>query len=108
MIDSSSGHCGSPVVCLGQGHRIAISGHFQGNLEGSQGNRVAGRKDFFFEKKQQKTFDYFGCGRPGRASPDSQKSFGAFFVTAQVWRSPPRKAKRQESGSFLKKRTKKL
>jgi hypothetical protein len=29
-------------------------------------------------------------------------------ITAQVWRSPPRKASGKESGSFLKKRTKKL
>jgi hypothetical protein len=29
-------------------------------------------------------------------------------VTAQVWRSPPREASDKESGSFLKKRTKKL
>jgi hypothetical protein len=29
-------------------------------------------------------------------------------VTAQVWRSPPRKASGKASGAFLKKRTKKL
>jgi hypothetical protein len=42
--------------------------------------KVEGRKVFFFEKK----------------------------VTAQVWRSLPRKASGKESGAFLKKRTKKL
>jgi hypothetical protein len=41
---------------------------------------VIGRKQFFCEEK----------------------------VTAQVWRSPPRKASGTGSGSFLKKRTKKL
>jgi hypothetical protein len=43
----------------------------------------------------------------GRSQND-QKSFASFFVTAQVWRSPPRKASGKGSGSFLKKRTKKL
>jgi hypothetical protein len=29
------------------------------------GSKKAGKKDFFFEKKQQKTFDCFGCGPSG-------------------------------------------
>jgi hypothetical protein len=41
-------------------------------------------------------------GREGRTS------FLKKEVTAQVWRSPTRKAGGKESGSFLKKRTKKL
>jgi hypothetical protein len=28
-------------------------------------------KDFFFEKKKQKTFDCLGCASPDRAGPDS-------------------------------------
>jgi hypothetical protein len=42
-----------------------------------------------------------------KPKPIRQKFF-ASFVTAEVWRSPPRKASGKESGSFLKKRTKKL
>jgi hypothetical protein len=37
----------------------------------------------------------------------SRKRRVFFLVTAQVWRSPPRKPSLKESGSFLKKRTKK-
>jgi hypothetical protein len=43
--------------------------------------------------------------------PIKKASEVCFFekkVTAQVWRSPPRKASGKASGSFLKKRTKKL
>jgi hypothetical protein len=36
-------------------------------------------KDFFFEKKKQKTFDYFGCGLSGWAQPRLAKVFWFFF-----------------------------
>jgi hypothetical protein len=36
---------------------------------GACSGRVKGRKDFFFEEKKQKTFDYFGCGLSGEARP---------------------------------------
>jgi hypothetical protein len=38
-----------------------------------------GRKDFFFEKKKQKTFANLAAAFTGRLSPDSQKFFGSFF-----------------------------
>jgi hypothetical protein len=41
--------------------------------------RLSIRKDFFFEKKKQKTFGYGSrAGRTG-AAPDNQKFFGSFF-----------------------------
>jgi hypothetical protein len=40
---------------------------------------VTGRKDFFFEKKKQKTFVCFGCGLSGEARPRLVKVFWFFF-----------------------------
>jgi hypothetical protein len=34
---------------------------------------------FFFEKKNQKTFDHFGFGLSGRAQPSFRKSFLVLF-----------------------------
>jgi hypothetical protein len=36
-------------------------------------------KDFFFEKKKQKTFDCFGCGLSGDSGPRLVKVFWFFF-----------------------------
>jgi hypothetical protein len=36
-------------------------------------------KDFFFEKKKQKTLIYLASAFPDRLSPESQKFFGSFF-----------------------------
>jgi hypothetical protein len=33
-------------------------------------------KHFFFEKKKQKTFDYFGFGSPGEAEADAASNKG--------------------------------
>jgi hypothetical protein len=44
-----------------------------------QGTRVKGRKDFFFEKKKQKTFAYLAAASPGESQPRIQKFFGSFF-----------------------------
>ncbi len=41
-------------------------------------NREAG-KHFFFEKKKQKTFDYFGFGSPGETEAKFAKVFWFFF-----------------------------
>jgi hypothetical protein len=38
-----------------------------------------GRKHFFFEKKQQKTFIHFGFGFSGEAQPKLVKVFWFFF-----------------------------
>jgi hypothetical protein len=38
-----------------------------------------GSKDFFFEKKKQKTFDYYGFGLSGSAQPRFAKVFWFFF-----------------------------
>ncbi len=45
---------------------------------GAVPRRKAG-KHFFFEKKQQKTFDYFGVGLPGEAEAEFAKVFWFFF-----------------------------
>jgi hypothetical protein len=37
------------------------------------------RSVFFFEKKQQKTFVYFGCDSPGETEAEFAKFFGSFF-----------------------------
>jgi hypothetical protein len=37
------------------------------------------RKNFFFEKKKQKTFDDFGCGLSGESEPRLVKVFCFFF-----------------------------
>jgi hypothetical protein len=51
-----------------------------------------GSKDFFFEKKKQKTFDCLASAFPERLGPDSQKFFGSFFqkttASFQVARLP--------------------
>jgi hypothetical protein len=44
---------------------------------------MQGSKDFFFEKKKQKTFDDWAGAYPA-AYANVQKFFGSFFVTAQV------------------------
>jgi hypothetical protein len=36
-------------------------------------------KHFFFEKKKQKTFDYFGFGSPGETKPNSKSFLVLFF-----------------------------
>jgi hypothetical protein len=41
-------------------------------------DRKAG-KHFFFEKKKQKTFDYFGFGSPGEPEAEFANFFGSFF-----------------------------
>jgi hypothetical protein len=41
-------------------------------------DREAG-KHFFFEKKKQKTFDYFGFCPPGETEAKFTKFFGSFF-----------------------------
>jgi hypothetical protein len=38
--------------------------------------KTRGRKAFFFEKKKQKTFTYFGFGLSGYAQPRLVKFFG--------------------------------
>jgi hypothetical protein len=51
------------------------------------------------------------CDLTASARRISRRRKDLFFgkkVSAQVWRSPPRTASGKESGSFLKKRTKKL
>jgi hypothetical protein len=37
------------------------------------------RKNFFFEKKKQKTFAHWGLLRQARHTPPEQKFFGYFF-----------------------------
>jgi hypothetical protein len=41
--------------------------------------KASGRKVFFFEKKQQKTFGRFGFGLAGKAQPRLAKVFWFFF-----------------------------
>jgi hypothetical protein len=40
---------------------------------------MRGRKDFFFEKKKQKTFEYFSFGVPGYSEAQFVKVFWFFF-----------------------------
>jgi hypothetical protein len=40
---------------------------------------MEGRKHFFFEKKKQKTFDYFGFDSPGETEAEIAKFLGSFF-----------------------------
>jgi hypothetical protein len=63
---------------------------------------LAGRKDFFFEKKSNKLLRT-GLSLSGKTGAKINKSF---LVTAQVWRWPPPKASGKASGSFLKKEPK--
>jgi hypothetical protein len=37
-------------------------------------------KNFFFDKKKQKTFERFGCGLSGMACMDLQTFFGTFVL----------------------------
>jgi len=45
-------------------------------------------KDFFFEKKKQKTFDCFGCGLSGYSEPRLVKVFWFFFSKKNCFLSP--------------------
>jgi hypothetical protein len=54
-----------------------LHGGYAGLAGWAGGGEVS--KDFFFEKKKQKTFDY--CSHVSRtgAAPNEQKFFGSFF-----------------------------
>jgi hypothetical protein len=45
----------------------------------SRASGIKGRKDFFFEKKKQKTFARLGRAYPDRARPKFAKVFWFFF-----------------------------
>jgi hypothetical protein len=45
---------------------------------------VKGRKDFFFEKKKQKTFAQLASAFPQRLSLNVSKFFGSFFKKAPL------------------------
>jgi hypothetical protein len=49
-----------------------------GAVPRSKADREAG-KHFFFEKKQQKTFDEFGFGSPGETEAEVAKFFRSFI-----------------------------
>jgi len=48
----------------------------------------AQRKNFFFEKKKQKTFTNWSRARPTGAATYDQKFFGSFFKKEQLSFSP--------------------
>ncbi len=50
--------------------------------------RQKARKDFFFEKKKQKTSDDFGCGLSGESEPRLVKVFCFFFSKKKFFLKP--------------------
>jgi len=52
-------------------------------------NAAPRSKAFFFEKKKQKTFDYFGFGLSGERGPKFVKVFWFFFSKKNCFLSSP-------------------
>jgi anti-sigma regulatory factor (Ser/Thr protein kinase) len=66
----------------GEGTCVTVRMRAGGGMDSPASGRLAlapRRKHFFFEKKKQKTFEYFSFGLSGEAEAQKQKFFGSFF-----------------------------